>query len=144
MNRKTLIFIVLAALLVGVALGVGGTIGTQTYLLKAPEGSAKVKGVPENKGPLLPIGEFTVNLQGGAILKTSITVQVTDEKAAAKLKEKDAFLKDRVNSVLANKSLLNVHNSEAREALRADLIKKLNEVADNKITDVLFLTLVYQ
>ncbi len=144
MNRKSLILIILA-LFLGVALGVGGTIGAQRFIFKTPEESAKTKVSSAKKtGPLLPIGDFTVNLQGGAFLKTNITVQVTDEKAAEHLKESDAFLKDRVNTVLANKSLANVQTSEAREDLREELIMKLNEVAEDKIIDVLFLSLVYQ
>ncbi|HBW36431.1 flagellar basal body-associated protein FliL [Desulfosporosinus sp. BICA1-9] len=143
MNRKTLVIMILT-LFLGVALGAGGTLGAQKFLFKTPEISAKAAETTKKTGPLMPIGDFTVNLQGGNFLKTSITVQVTDEKAVVHLKEGDAFLKDRVNTVLANKSLMNVQTSDAREALRAELINKLNEVADNKITDVLFLSLVYQ
>ena len=144
MNRKSLIFIILA-LLLGVGLGVGGTIGAQKYIFKAPaKSTVTAVSVPKKAGVLLPIGEFTVNLQGGAFLKTTITVEVTDAKAEVLLKEKDAFLKDRVNSVLANKSLVDVQTTAAREKLREELLKKLNEVADNKIMDVLFLALVYQ
>lgn len=140
---KSLIFMILTVLL-GALLGVGGTIGAQKYIFKTPTNNAATASVPKKAGVLLPIGEFTVNLQGGAFLKTSITVEVTDEKSEVLLKEKDAFLKDRVNAVLANKSLTDVQTMAAREKLRAELIKKLNEVADNKITDVLFLSLVYQ
>lgn len=143
MNRKSLIFMILA-LLLGIGLGVGGTIGAQKTIFKAPAQSTATASVPKKAGVLLPIGEFTVNLQGGAFLKTTITVEVTDAKAEVVLKEKDAFLKDRVNSVLANKSLSDVQTHAAREKLREELVKKLNEVADNKITDVLFLSLVYQ
>ena len=143
MNRKSLIFLILA-LLLGVVLGVGGTIGAQKFIFKTPAQSTAAASVPKKAGVLLPIGEFTVNLQGGAFLKTTITVEVTDVKAEELLKEEDAFLKDRVNTVLANKSLADVQTPAAREKLREELIKKLNEVADNKITDVLFLSLVYQ
>jgi len=143
MNRKSLIFMIVA-LFLGVAFGVGGTIGAQKFIFKTSEESPKVTESYKKTGPLLPIGEFTVNLQGGSFLKTTITVQVTDEKAAEHLKEEDAFLKDRVNTVLANKSLVDVQTSDAREALREELIAKLNEVAENNITDVLFLSLVYQ
>lgn len=143
MNRKTLIFIILA-LFLGLALGIGGYFAAQKYIFKTPEVSSHEPEPSKKTGPLLPIGEFTVNLQGGAFLKTTITVQVTDEKALEHLKEEDAFLKDRVNTVLANKSLANVQTSDAREALRKELIEKLNEVADEKITDVLFVSLVYQ
>jgi len=143
MNRKSIIFMILA-LLLGVGLGVGGTIGAQKLLFKAPTQGTATASVPKKAGVLLPIGEFTVNLQGGSFLKTTITVEVTDAKAEVVLKEKDAFLKDRVNSVLAGKSLSDVQTPAAREKLREELLKKLNEVADNKITDVLFLSLVYQ
>lgn len=143
MNRKSLIFMSLAMLL-GVGVGVGGVVGAQKYIFKAPGQSAATTSVPKKAGVLLPIGEFTVNLQGGAFLKTTITVEVTDAKAEAHLKEKDAYLKDRVNSVLSNKSLNDVKTPVAMEKLRAELIDRLNEVADNKITDVLFLSLVYQ
>lgn len=143
MKRKSLIFTILA-LLLGVGLGVGGTIGAQKYIFKAPSKSTATASVPKKAGVLLPIGEFTVNLQGGAFLKTTITVEVTDAKAEVLLKEKDAFLKDRVNSVLANKTLTDVQTTAAREKLREELLKRLNEVADNKIMDVLFLSLVYQ
>ncbi|HBV86007.1 MAG TPA: flagellar basal body protein FliL [Desulfosporosinus sp.] len=142
MNRKTLIFVILA-LFLGVALGVGGTIGAQKVFFNTPVDSTK-ETAAKKTGPLLPIGEFTVNLQGGAFLKTAITVQVTDAKAGEHLKEEDAFLKDRVNSVLANKSLADVQTPDARETLRKELIERLNEVAENKITDVLFLSFVYQ
>lgn len=140
MNRKSLIFVILAIFL-GVVLGAGGTIGAQKFIFKTSKESLKMD---LKTGPLLPIGEFTVNLQGGAFLRTSITVQVTDEKAGEYLKGEDAFLKDRVNTVLANKSLADVKTPAAREKLRGELKDKLNEVAENKITDVLFLSLVYQ
>ncbi len=143
MNRKSLIFMILA-LLLGVGLGVGGTIGAQKTLFKAPAQGTATASVPKKAGVLLPIGEFTVNLQGGSFLKTTITVEVTDAKAEVVLKEKVPFMKDRINSVLMNKSLEDVRTPAALEKLREELLNKLNEVGDNKITDVLFLSLVYQ
>lgn len=139
MNLKKILIPILTVF-VGAGFGVGCTLGVQKFILKTPvAASASTKA-----GPLLSIGEFTVNLQGGAFLKTTITVEVTDDKAEAQLKEEDAFLKDRVNTVLANKSLADVQTTAARERLRQELTKKLNEVADNKIKDVLFVSLVYQ
>ena len=143
MNRKSLIYMMLAVVL-GVGLGVGGTLGAQKFIFKPATQSTATASVSKKAGVFLPIGEFTVNLQGGAFLKTTITVEVTDAKAEAVLKEEDALLKDRVNTVLANKSLADVQTPAAREKLREELLKKLNEVAENKITDVLFLSLVYQ
>ena len=143
MDKKSLVFMIVA-LLVGLVLGVGGTVGVQKFIFKAPAEVAHTASAPKKGGGFLPIGEFTVNLQGGSFLKTSITVEVIDAKTGEKLKEEDALLKDRVNTVLSNKSLADVQTSGAREKLREELIKKLNEVAGNTITDVLFLSLVYQ
>jgi len=143
MSRKFLIFIILA-LLGGVTLGVGGTIGAQKFIFKTSDQTVPTATAPKKGGAYLPIGEFTVNLQGGSFLKTTITVEVTDAKTEALLKEEDALLKDRVNTVLAGKSLADVQTPAAREKLREELIHQLNEVANNKITDVLFLSLVYQ
>lgn len=134
MKGKSLITVILA-LLLGMGIGVGGTIGVQ---------SIAASSVPKKEGALLPIGEFTVNLQGADFLRTAITVEVTDAKAEAFLKEKDAFLKDRVNSVLSNKSLAEVQTAVGRGKLKEELLKELNEVAENRITDVLFLSWVYQ
>ncbi|MCO1601305.1 flagellar basal body-associated FliL family protein [Desulfosporosinus nitroreducens] len=143
MNRKSLVMIV--AVLLSLGLGVGGTLGAQKYIFKTSDDSERSHARSSKKsGPLLPIGEFTVNLQGGSFLKTNITVQVIDEKAEVSLKEEDAFLKDRVNTVLSNKSLNDVQTSAARERLREELVNQLNEVADNNITDVLFISMVYQ
>lgn len=144
MNIKKIMIPVLTVL-IGVGVGVGGTVGVQKFILKTPANSSEAETSASKKaGPLLPIGEFTVNLQGGSFLKTSITVEVTDSKVEEHLKEEDAFLKDRVNTVLANKSLNDVQTMAAREKLREELIKELNKVADNKIEDVLFVSLVYQ
>jgi len=143
MNRKSLIFVIVAVVL-GAGLGVGGTIGAQKTIFKASPESVETAAVPKKAGVLLPVGEFTVNLQDGGFLKTTITVEVTDAKAEEHLKTKDAFLKDRINTVLANKSLVDVKTTASREKLRKELLEELNKVAENKVTDVLFVSMVYQ
>lgn len=143
MNRKSLVITIVAVLL-SLGLGVGGTLGAQKYIFKTDDSEKSHVKSSKKSGPLLPIGEFTVNLQGGSFLKTTITVQVIDEKAEVSLKEEDAFLKDRVNTVLSNKSLNDVQTPAARERLREELVNQLNEVADDNITDVLFIYMVYQ
>ncbi|MGI6119836.1 MAG: flagellar basal body-associated FliL family protein [Desulfosporosinus sp.] len=142
MKGKSLILIILAILL-GMGLGVGGTLGLQKIFVASAQSSDYMRAA-QKEAVLLPIGEFTVNLQGGSFLMTKITVQVVDAKAQAELKEKEAFLQDRVNSVLVNKSLADVQTTAAREKLKEELLKNLNQVAGNKINDVLFLSWVYQ
>lgn len=143
MTRKKLLLTALTVV-IGIVLGVGGTIAAQTFIFKKPSVAESSQPKPKKDGPVVPIGEFIVNLQHGSILKTSIAVEGVDTKAGETLKTKDAFLKDRVNLVLSDKSLADVQTPEAREKLKQELIVKLNEVAEDKIQDVLFQSFVYQ
>lgn len=144
MNLKKALPVILAVV-VGIGLGVGGMVGVQKYILpKAQAPQAETKAPAKKDGPLVAIGEFTVNLQGGSFLKTSITVEATDAKAEKILKEKEAYLKDRTLAVLSGKTLEDVRTPEAREKLRQELIVELNEVAEGKVQNVLFLSFVYQ
>lgn len=136
--KKTIIFVVLAVLM-GAGLGVGGTILAGNMFGNSEQAASEAK----KGGPLIPLGEFLVNLNGGYILRTEITIEVVDAKAEALLKDKVPFLKDKINSVLSNRPISDVQG-EAREVLRAELLKSLNEVGDKKITDVLFVSYIYQ
>lgn len=137
MNRKAIIFIILATVL-GTVLGVGGTLGAQKIFFKQ-----ETPKVAQKEGPVIPVGEFTVNLQGGAFLKTSIAVEGIDTKSEETLIAKDAFIKDRINTVLSSKSLSDMQPA-VRETLKTELIAQLNDVTGSKIQNVLFLSFVYQ
>jgi flagellar FliL protein len=149
MSKKT-IFVILIALVLGIGLGIGGTLTAQTYLFPTRNKAevsinkpAKSDMPVYNGGPMVSIGEFTLNLKGGSFLKTQITVEGADAKAEEYLKSKAAFLKDAVNVVLSNKSLADIQ-SESREKLREELLLKLNDVTDEKVVNVLFESFVYQ
>lgn len=141
MNRKTILLITLAVFL-GSGLGVGGTLGVQKFFLNDGT-TTEQKVAPKKEGPVITVGEFTVNLQGGAFLKTSIAVEAIDTKSEETLKAKDAFIKDRINTVLSSKSLSDMQPT-MREKLKAELLAQLNEVTGNKIQNVLFLSFMYQ
>ncbi|MFZ3101250.1 MAG: flagellar basal body-associated FliL family protein [Desulfitobacteriaceae bacterium] len=151
MDKKT-IFTMLIVLVLGMGVGVGGTIVAQTFIFKSVPTKSKVvtkktaqpTGLVDNDGPLVPIGDFTLNLQGGSFLKTAITVEGADAKSEEFLKSKGAFLKDTVNVVLSDKTLADVQTPVAREKLREELMSKLNEIAQNKVVNVLFESFVYQ
>ncbi|KLU60379.1 flagellar basal body-associated protein FliL [Peptococcaceae bacterium CEB3] len=139
MKRKLWSLVIVAAV-VGVVLGVGGTLLTQKVFRPG-----QATGItPRQNGPLVSIGEFTVNLQGGSFLRTSITLEGTDAAAEAVLNAKADFLKDKVNTVLSNKSLADVETPAAREKLRQELLSQLNQVADGYIRNVLFISFIYQ
>lgn len=138
MNRKAILFMILAIIL-GASLGVGGTIGIQKVFLA--EETPKV--TPKKEGPVVPVGEFTVNLKGGAFLKTTIAVEGINTKSEETLVAKDAFIKDRINTVLSSKALSDMQ-PEVREKLKTELMAQLNEVTGNQVQNVLFLSFVYQ
>lgn len=144
--RKTILVILM--LILGIALGTGGTVIVEKVFLNGSSASAaggdQAQTQVKKDGPLVSIGEFTVNLQGGSLLRTSITVEGVDAKAESVINAKTDFMKDRVNLVLGSKSLSDVVTPAGREKLRSDLLAQLNEIAGNRIQQVLFITFVYQ
>jgi flagellar protein FliL len=140
MKQKTGIFLILA-LLLGVGLGSAGTFWAQKSIFKT---QSSYSSQSNEEGPLLSLGELLVNLQGGAILKTTISVEAADAKTLTQLKAEDAFLKDRVNSVLLNRPLADVQTPDNLAKLKTELIKSLNQVSNGRITNVLFEKIVYQ
>ena len=84
-NKKILqIFLIV---LVGVCISIAGTI----YIQKHYFGNTKVEKASIETGPLVSIGEFTVNLQEGSFLKTTITLELADKNSEEPLKEKAAL-----------------------------------------------------
>lgn len=139
MDRKFIIAIFLAGFL-GSMIGVIGTISAQAiFFPKDSGGNVIVK----EEGPIVPIGEFTLNLQGGSFLKTNISVEGMNEKSAEVIQNKDAVIKDRINTVLSSKSIQDMQ-PEVREKLKKELIDQLNEVTNNNVQDIFFLSFVYQ
>lgn len=142
MGKKNIILIVIF-LVLGIGFGVGGTVGAQKFLFNST--STKVAVAKEKvTGPLVPIGEFTLNLQGGSFLKISITVEGKDAKSEEFLKSRLPFLKDTVIVELTDKPLTDVQTPVAMEKLRHELLAKLNKEAQDKVVNVLFESFIYQ
>ncbi len=139
MDRRTIIAIFLAGFL-GSMIGVIGTIAAQAFFFPNDNGG---NGIVKEEGPIISIGEFTVNLQGGSFLKTSISIEGMNEKSEEIIKGKDAIIKDRINTVLSSKSI-NDMQPEVRDKLKDELVAQLNEVTNNNVQDIFFLSFVYQ
>lgn len=136
--------ILILFLVVGLILGTGGTIVAQKLFFTDGQ-TAEAKPEPKKEsGPVVSIGEFTVNLQGGSFLKTTIAVEGINSKSQEGIETKISFLQDRVNTVLSGKSLSDVLTPAAREKVRSDLLVQLNEVCGDLLQQVLFVTFVYQ
>lgn len=139
MNLKSVIGKIIPVVL-GVVVGVGGTIGAQALFFPKTATTAQVV---VQDGPVVQIGEFTVNLQGGSFLKTQIAVEGVGKKSDVDIEAKIDFIKDRINTVLSSKSTKDMQ-PQNRDQLKKELIDELNEVTGNKIQDILFLTFIYQ
>ena len=137
--KKILVFVLIA--LVGIALGVGGTVGAQLFFFKKTNTVAKA--APKKDGPVVSVGDMTVNLNGG-FLKVNIDLEATDAKAATDIKNKLSFIQDRINTVLYNRPIQDVQTADGLAKLKQDLLTQLNQVTNNEIRDVLFISIVYQ
>ncbi|HHT63656.1 MAG: flagellar basal body-associated FliL family protein [Bacillota bacterium] len=102
-----------------------------------------VENNPNVTGPLIGLGEFTVNLNGGGALKTEITLEGYDKNSLRIIQEKQAFLTDRTITVLSSQGIAQVSRAEGREEIRSALLKGLNETCNNQIKDVLFTSFIY-
>ncbi len=99
--------------------------------------------VVKEKGPLVELKEFTVNLDGGGIVKTEITVEGVNKDSQTVLEEEKAFLRDKALAILASQKITDVSTAVGREKLRSTLLTELNNVSNNKIQDVLFNSFMY-
>lgn len=140
-KRFLVIFIIFG---IGIGLGVGGMILKEKFFPSPDTKIVYVDKKPEVKiGPLIEFKEFLVNLDGGGMLKTEITIEGVNAKSEEKIKEKEIFLRDRIISVLGSKRIADVRSSEGREKLKTELVSRLNEVCEDEIKDVLFKSFLY-
>jgi len=137
-SKRFLVFFLV--FLLGVGTGVGGIFLKDTYFPSEERAETKKN---ETIGPLIELEEFLVNLDGGGMLKTEIAIEGKNSKSESKIRAKEAFLRDRILSVLSSKGISDVRSPEGREKLKQDLITNLNEVCPNEINDVLFRSFIY-
>ncbi|MDR3288298.1 MAG: flagellar basal body-associated FliL family protein [Peptococcaceae bacterium] len=136
-NKLVMILVLVVIIIASVALG-AFVVGPK--FLGSSEDAVK----PHKDGPVVSIGDFTINLKGGSYFKMNISLEGVDEKSAEQLTAKEAFLRDRVISVMTGKSVTDVTTQEAIEKLRQELLTQLNEVSGQMVQNVLFTTYVYQ
>lgn len=136
-SKKILVYLLVGLVFFG--LGVGSMILKEKLF---PTGESTAVAVKE-KGPLVELKEFTVNLDGGGIVKTEITVEGINEDALTELEEEKAFLRDKALAILASQKITDVSTAVGREKLKNTLLTELNNVSNNKIQDVLFNSFMY-
>lgn len=144
-NKK---FVAIAGIfVVGLFLALGTLIVTDKIPLKIPPIEKYKQAQAEKKaqeiGPLLNLEEIIVNLSGGGILKTKITIEGTNPKSAEILKSKEVFLRDRTISVLASKRITEVNNEDGKEIIKEVLIDEFSKICPNNVKNVLFRDFVF-
>lgn len=137
------VFAVLGIFILGIGVGVGGMF-LKTKIFPPEESNEIAVSQKSFKiGPLIELEEFLVNLNGGGMIKTEITIEGINDKSEEKIKAKEIFIRDRIISVLSSKGIGDVRSGEGRKDLKGELVTELNDICSDEVNDVLFKSLIY-
>jgi len=87
---------------------------------------------------LFELGDIIVNLsgtEGRRYLKLQLMLELKDKKFVRALEERQAYMRDRLIMVLADKTLADVDGSQAKKAIRQEIRDEMNLTL--KTTDVI-------
>lgn len=116
---KLIIVIFLALLVIG-----GGAAGAVLFLGKGGEETAETEEPEEalpTYGPIIPLGEFTVNLNetsADRYLRIKIDMEVADAEVQAQVEQRMPLIHDTVLLLLSGLRLEDIATVEAKEALK--------------------------
>ncbi|MCC6445216.1 MAG: flagellar basal body-associated FliL family protein [Armatimonadetes bacterium] len=145
-------------MLIGIALLLGA-VGAFMFTRKAgtsdPEGKGgkkKHQKVEKSElGPKVDLGEFTVNLSGGAThyLRANVTVELEAGSSEEKSKEEVPIIKDAVVLTLSHKGFDDLQAATGIQKLKKELKEAINkalgaEEDEEPVTEVYFTSFVTQ
>ncbi|UWG98328.1 flagellar basal body-associated FliL family protein [Dehalobacter sp. DCM] len=140
-NKKIISYILI--LVIGIGVGAGGMLMKDKFLPNTGQDTAEShESTKDEIGPLVELSEFTINLDGGGIVKTKVVLEGVDKKSSEEIEEKAAFLEDKVIAVMGSKDLEDMRTAN-REDLKKELVTELNKICDDQIQDVLFISFMY-
>jgi flagellar FliL protein len=144
-------FFNLKLMVVGLVLMIAGgalSFGLSTYFFSNSDALAKKETKGVTSGPLVKLGDFTVNIanpEGRRFLKTEIHMEVKDAETQKNIELKMPIIQDKVLSVLSSKTLsdLEVYN---RDNLKQELLNQINSGlgGDNPIQNIYFTVFIMQ
>lgn len=107
--------------------------------------SAKGKEKKVEKGPVIVLDEFLVNLGdpgGDHFLKVTVGLELTRKsgKTAESMKEEIAPVRDAVLSSLSSKTRESLAPAAGREKLKAEIMKKVNDEFGEKLVQGVYFT----
>ncbi len=127
LSGRRLRVLVVVASVAGVGLG---------YFFAASNGAAKIKALFEKPevssiGPVVTLDPFIVNLAGSygeRYLKTTLSIELTNEKAVAAIEPLQVSIRDAIIGILSAKTMNDLEGQPAKEALKDQIAQKLNEI----------------
>lgn len=102
-----------------------------------------------NIGPLYQISEpFIVNLvtqSGRRYLKTSITLELSNEKLQKEVEAKSTIIQDSIIEILSSKSIEEIATTKGKDRLKDEIVNRINSfLIDGYIKNVFFTEFVIQ
>jgi flagellar FliL protein len=142
-GRKILFLIPILLLVLAVA---GG--GVYFFLLNKPKKEGEEKINPSHVGVMVDLGVFTVNLADkgtDAYARVAITLELSNEKVKQEVDKRMPIIKDAIIDVISSKTSDFVRTPEGREALRLELIRRLNIIlVEGGVRNIYFTEFVVQ
>jgi flagellar FliL protein len=142
-GMKPLIFGIVAVILIfNIAL-------TGTILLRNKSASSKKQDVKKEEkiGAKVSLDEFLVNLSGGGdhYLKATLAIGTKEGVTEDQIKNDIPPIRDAIIAVLCSKTIDQVSTDAGREALKTELVNKINEeLGSEKILKIYFLAFATQ
>ena len=140
--NKTILIVVLI-FVIGIC---AGGFGVPMFMAKFFPSDDVKEAKAEEAGPLHDLDEFTVNLSGGGIVRADITIEGASGQSShgeGELAEKEAFIRDKIISVLGSKSINDIASPEGQQVLKEELLHEINTLSDGLVQGVLFKNFVY-
>ena len=125
-KKKLLIFLIIGLLIIGIA---GGLVIFLTSK-KGREGKKYVKKEVPEPAVLYNLDPIVVNLfdpTGKRYIQIRLALALADKKAEEEIKNKEPIIKDAIITYLSAKTPEEVIQPEAKEVIKKDLLKKINE-----------------
>lgn len=100
-------------------------------------------------GPLYAIDKpFIVNLMtqnSRRYLKTSITLELSNDKLQEEVDSKSTIIKDIIIDVLSSKSIEKIVTAKGKEAIKDEMLQRINQVlVDGSVNNIFFTEFVVQ
>lgn len=154
MSKKIQLIFIIIALIIIVAMGSGfyllwnklSTLSTGNE--KVSENIMKDKFADENIGPMHSLDTFIVNLadQGGRrYLRITMDIELKNQDNSDELMKRIPQIRDAILKLLPTKTMKDLHSVSGKNALRDEIIIKLNSLLKKEIiTNIYFTEFVIQ